>query len=75
MSSLVASVAKTVVDVAEVVHRSAAPVSLNGGMDHPSFLKQSIDDIHAQIVNGKPFNLSDIVSGSFLLMHIDSVIC
>ena len=62
MSALVSSLAKHIGDTAEFIHRSAQPVDNDGAKNHPSFLKQSLDDIHQQIVNGRAFSIEDIVS-------------
>ena len=70
MTSYMASFAKRIGDAADVVHRSAAPVDLDGGSNHPSFLKQKLDDIHTQIVNGRVFRLSDVVSYLSFVLYL-----
>lgn len=67
MSALVASLARRIGDTAEFVHRSAQPVDSDGASSHPSFLKQSLDDIHHQVVNGRAFRLEDVVSLIYIL--------
>lgn len=61
MSSYVASLAKRVGDVAEFVHRSAQPLDDDGATPVPAFLKQKVEEVHGQVVRGRPFSLGDLV--------------
>ena len=64
------NILKPIANISEFLHRSGSPVDLDGAKPSPSFLKQKIDDVHTELVRGKPFKLSDLVclSLSFLCL-------
>lgn len=48
--------------VSDFIHRSAEPVDNDGATkQQPSFLSKAVEDIHEEVVRGRPFSLSDLV--------------
>lgn len=62
MTSNLSSYARQVlVSVSEYIHRSAEPVDDDGAKQEPSLFTKAVEDIHEEVVRGKPFSLGDIV--------------
>lgn len=80
MYSVVASLAQSIGDLAEFVHRVDAPVDADGAYPVPALLKQDVQAVQEQVVKGRPFCLSDLVRLVFVrrrtsLLIVHGLLC
>ena len=63
-SSLSTYARQVLVSVSEFIHRSAEPVDNDGAKERPAFFAKAVEDLHEEVVRGKPFSVADIVRGA-----------
>lgn len=60
--------------IVDFLHRSEAPLDLDGAKPIPGFLQQKLEDIETELVRGKPFKLSDLVRVLFCTVSMCTVL-